>query len=302
MRENQWATGVLAMVVAGVVLLVGTGCGADTEAEPTETVTVDDTITVSGTADETPSLTYEKPYPYSEPTTTVVWEGEGEPIDAGEPILLRMYAEDASNGEVVRDDHVSVPAAYLVTEEAIGGQLVEAIVGKPTGSRVQLVSQSQDRTLITVVDIVSATATGEQREPEDGLPHVTYADNGAPQVEIPKKVKAPQELNVQQLRTGRRKQVQANAQVVLQVHGVAWSTGDVFDSTWGDGKTPVTVTVGADEVIEGLDDTLVGVPVGSQLLVVVPPTLGFGAVEGHALAKETLVYVIDVLAASDIRE
>lgn len=86
------------------------------------------------------------------------------------------------------------------------------------------------------------------------------------------------------------------------MHGVAWSTGDVFDSTWGDGKTPVTVTVGADEVIEGLDDTLVGVPVGSQLLVVVPPTLGFGAVEGHALAKETLVYVIDVLAASDIRE
>ncbi|WP_051197185.1 FKBP-type peptidyl-prolyl cis-trans isomerase [Jonesia quinghaiensis] len=293
----------VALVLTSALLLTAGACSQEAEPEPeASTQTVDDTITVQGTADEAPTLTYEKPYPYSEPTTEVIWKGEGTPVEADQPILLQVYAEDGDTGEVVRDDHVSVPAAYMVTEEEIGGQLYEALVGQNTGSRVRLVSHKDKQTLITVVDIVSVTAAGEAREAEEGQPQVTYGDHGAPTITIPKDTTAPTELHVQQLRTGRRKQVQANAQVVLQVHAVAWSTGEVFETTWGDGKKPTTVTVGTDELIEGLDQTLVGVPVGSQLLIVVPPVLGFGAMEGNELAEETLVYVIDVLAASDARE
>ncbi|WP_079077520.1 FKBP-type peptidyl-prolyl cis-trans isomerase [Streptomyces sp. Root369] len=48
-------------------------------------------------------------------------------------------------------------------------------------------------------------------------------------------------------------------------------------------------------VIQGWDTTLVGATVGSRLLLVVPPGLGYGAQARKGLpARSTLVYVVDI--------
>ena len=57
--------------------------------------------------------------------------------------------------------------------------------------------------------------------------------------------------------------------------------------------------VGSAPVIDGWNEALIGQPVGSQILVVIPPEKGYGAqgsppsIPGDA----TLVFVIDILSA-----
>ncbi|OLT55205.1 hypothetical protein BJF88_07105 [Cellulosimicrobium sp. CUA-896] len=75
-----------------------------------------------------------------------------------------------------------------------------------------------------------------------------------------------------------------------------WSDGGVFDSTWTDGAAPSSVMIGIGEVIEGWEQGLLEQSVGSRVLLVVPPSLGYGGT-ASPLAEETLVYVVDILDA-----
>jgi peptidylprolyl isomerase len=71
-----------------------------------------------------------------------------------------------------------------------------------------------------------------------------------------------------------------------------------FDSSLGSG--PAQFQIGTGNVITGWDQGLVGQTVGSQILLVIPPDLGYGA-EGQPSAgiagTDTLVFVVDILAA-----
>ena len=52
-------------------------------------------------------------------------------------------------------------------------------------------------------------------------------------------------------------------------------------------------------IIDGWIKGLVGQTVGSQVLLVIPPDLAYGATEqGTIPANSTLVFVVDILAAS----
>ena len=57
-----------------------------------------------------------------------------------------------------------------------------------------------------------------------------------------------------------------------------------------------SIMVGVGQVIEGWDQGLVEQSVGSQIMLVVPPALGYGG-SSTPLADETLVYVVDILDA-----
>ncbi|MGO1333428.1 FKBP-type peptidyl-prolyl cis-trans isomerase, partial [Cellulosimicrobium funkei] len=91
-------------------------------------------------------------------------------------------------------------------------------------------------------------------------------------------------------------QVEVGQVVTVRYSGVRWSDGEVFDSTWTDGAAPLSVMIGIGEVIEGWEQGLLEQSVGSQVLLVVPPDLAYGAT-ANPLAGETLVYVVDILDA-----
>lgn len=280
----------------GVTLVVISGCAPEEIPEP-EPISTE--ITVAGTGDDVPTVTFEKPFPDVGTDTEVLWNSQGARVEDGEPVLLRLYAVNGATGEVERNDFESVPGAYRMDPNEIGTQMYEGLKDLGYGSRIKLVSPLEDTSLITIIDVFAAFSTGIPNTPESMMPTVTYGADQAPTIQIPKDLKAPQSLQVQQLKTGCGSQVNENDRVVLQFVGVGWSSGEIFDTTWGPKTLPVAVTVGADSLIQGLDETLVGVPIGSQLMVVVPPDLGFGP-SNNELAEETLVYVIDVLAASAI--
>ena len=78
--------------------------------------------------------------------------------------------------------------------------------------------------------------------------------------------------------------------------GVAFSTGEEFDSSWNRGQ-PLDFPVGAGMVIKGWDQGLLGMKVGGRRKLVIPPHLGYGdrGAGGAIKGGETLIFVVDLV-------
>ena len=79
-----------------------------------------------------------------------------------------------------------------------------------------------------------------------------------------------------------------------------WSSGTVFDSSCQRGARVHDFAIGAGQVIPGWDEGLVGQTVGSRVLLVIPPDKGYGSTgssDGSITGTDTLVFVVDILAA-----
>ena len=106
----------------------------------------------------------------------------------------------------------------------------------------------------------------------------------------------PADLTIFDLAEGDGATVAADATVTTHYVGVAWSTGEQFDSSWDRGEP---LTFGLRQVIAGWTDGIPGMRVGGRRLLVIPPEMGYGAAgAGGVIApNETLVFVIDLVGA-----
>ncbi|WP_198539283.1 FKBP-type peptidyl-prolyl cis-trans isomerase, partial [Streptomyces graminilatus] len=155
--------------------------------------------------------------------------------------------------------------------------------------------------LIWVVDPVGAAAIdakaeakGEQAASEPSLPKVESPSQKAAVITIPKGAKPPKGLEEQVLIKGSGKKVEAGQGLIAQYTGVKWEDGKKFDSSWDHGGA-TAFQIGTGSVVAGWDKGLVGKNVGDRVLLVIPPALGYGASPGSELAKNTLVFVVDIL-------
>jgi len=253
-------------------------------------------VRVAGNAWEPPSFSYDVPLTVTQPRLETVWEGVGPKVKDGDVVVLDTYAEDGRTRKVVANTFGSEPRAVRVDEKVLGTDLYRMVVGRTSGSRVLKVAESKGGPLVTTVDVLPGRAVGEKVAQSKGEPVVTRAADGAPTVKIPKGAKAPNELAVLPLVRGTGPQVEAGQLVTVQYTGVTWSDGKVVDTTWGAGKLPLTFRLGVGDVIEGWDQGLLELPVGSQVMLVVPPDLAYQGTSSK-LADQTLVFVVDILDA-----
>ena len=279
----------MVLVLAGALALVG--CAEEPD-EGTQ-------VRLLGDQDGVPVLEYAVPLVDARATIEVVWEGDGPVLAVGDPVLLDFYAESATDATVIGETYTSEPRAYRLTRAALGEELVDTLAGRRVGSRLLQVlpaGPDQPDPVISVLDLRPTRAWGEPVEPRADLPVVTLADDGTPQITVPPTA-PPVDLAIQPLLRGTGPQVSAGQVVTVQYRGVRWSDGAEFESTWGEDGLPAAFPIGVGSVIAGWDTGLVEQTVGSQVLLVVPPDLGYGGT-AHELAEETLVFVIDILAAS----
>ncbi|MGN3956385.1 FKBP-type peptidyl-prolyl cis-trans isomerase [Streptomyces sp. WAC8370] len=192
-----------------------------------------------------------------------------------------------------------------------------ALTGKKTGSRVEFsvpptwgygeqgneqAGIKGDDTLVFVVDIkdtfnAKSSARGKQVPQDDAaLPKVgTNTDGAAPSIEVPK-TDAPKRLVAQYVLEGDGAEVGAQDSVLVQYKGVLWDGGKEFDSTYA--RKQLT-SFSLQQVVKGWAQGLTGKKVGSRVLVVIPPDLGYGdnPPQGSDIKKDsTLVFSVDILA------
>ena len=91
----------------------------------------------------------------------------------------------------------------------------------------------------------------------------------------------------------------AKAGDTVQVHyvGVAYSTGEEFDTSWSRGA-PLEFRLGVGQVIAGWDQGVQGMRVGGRRQLIIPPRLAYGdRGAGRSIAPgETLIFVCDLVS------
>lgn len=146
----------------------------------------------------------------------------------------------------------------------------------------------------------SSPSRGQQAAPSTPtgpLPAVAGGFGEPPRVSFPAN-DPPATLQRQLLSTGSGPVVAPGDRIEVNYLGQIWN-GPVFDSSFDRGSTS-EFDIGVGAVIAGWDTGLVGVPVGSRVLLSVPPDQAYGSA-GNAQAgiggTDTLVFVIDIVAA-----
>ncbi|MEX0846496.1 MAG: FKBP-type peptidyl-prolyl cis-trans isomerase [Ilumatobacteraceae bacterium] len=116
-----------------------------------------------------------------------------------------------------------------------------------------------------------------------------------PEVEIPAEL--PTELVITDLVTGSGPEAVDGDTVVVHYVGVRSADGTEFDNSYDRGE-PITVTLGAGQVITGWDEGLVGVQQGTRRQLDIPSDLAYGsAPQGNVIqAGDALTFVVDVVA------
>lgn len=155
-----------------------------------------------------------------------------------------------------------------------------------------------------MVDVIGVpegnAAKGTATDP--GLAGVKVENPGgeaAPKFTTKTKEKAPKELVAKTVIKGAGPEVKTGQSILVQYAGKVWGSDVEFDSSWSRGGQPIMFQIGTGKVIKGWDQGLVGVPVGSRVLLSIPPDLGYGKAGSGDKIKgtDTLVFLVDVLAA-----
>ena len=121
--------------------------------------------------------------------------------------------------------------------------------------------------------------------------------NGEPSISGLDTYKSNGTLVAQTLIKGSGAAVKPSDTVTVQYKG--WLLGGdaskPFDSSWSRGG-PATFSL--SQVVKGWTNGLAGQTVGSQVLLVVPPSEGYGDTAQNGIpANSTLVFVVDILSA-----
>jgi peptidylprolyl isomerase len=107
----------------------------------------------------------------------------------------------------------------------------------------------------------------------------------------------PNQLEVKDLIVGTGPAAKAGDTVSVQYVGVAYSSKQIFDSSWSRGQ-PFQFVLGKGTVIPGWDEGgVVGMQVGGRRELIIPPNLAYGAQSpGSGIAaNDTLVFIVDLV-------
>ena len=283
-------------------------------------------VEVSGTFGEKPTVTFDAPLTAetTERTVSITGKPGGDVADTGDEVAIDFTLFNGTTGtELASTDYTgSSEQPFTVDEDLYLTGLVRTYACSKVGDRVVGVippgegfgaDGSTDlgvaggESLVFVADIIAVTAappappssaTGVPQDPTAGFPTVELGDDGAPTITIPDGA-PPAGLQLALLKKGDGDVVADGDTVTVQYMGMDWQTKTVFDASWTK-NGPVSFSTNG--VVDGFAQALIGQAVGSQVIVVIPPELGYGPSGGNPdagiAATDTIVFVIDILATS----
>ncbi len=287
------------------VLLVGllAACGGDGSATSTEGLP-----SVSGKYGTKPKITVDKG---SDPAkllqSEVLFKGGGPKVAVGDLLVADYLGEVYKSGKVFDNSYDRGAPSSFTLKNGQGGVIsgwVKSLKGVPVGSRVLLVAPPKEGygpqgnpqagikgtdSLVFVVDLIASYNSKSplpDSTPVTDLPATLPAVTGEadPTITIAKGTTPPTEPKTTVLATGLGADVVKGELGIVQFSAVGWS-GQALRSTWATG--PEGVAIGGEQ--PSPFDLLVGIPVGSRVLLELP------AQDGADPTKESVAVVVDIL-------
>ncbi|MFI5976008.1 FKBP-type peptidyl-prolyl cis-trans isomerase [Streptomyces sp. NPDC051452] len=248
--------------------------------------------------------------------------GSGRPVAENEFIQANYLGQIWDTGKVFDNSYDrGSPLLMQLAQGTIIDGWRYALLGKKIGSRIEIAvppaygygkaGQPQagikgTDTLVFVIDVVSSFNSGSSAKgkavPQNdaALPKVAVNTDGkVPKVTVPK-TDPPKKLVSEYVLEGDGPKLKAEQTVLCQFQGLVWESGKTFQQTYGTGRLSQFSIEQMQQTVKGLAQGLTGKKVGSRVLIVVPPELGYGdkPPSGGLIKKgSTLVFTVDILAA-----
>lgn len=327
--------GVSVRKIAALIVVVAlaaslTACTSQGEAAikgctPAKSGSVSDSIKVSANFGKSPKVTVHAPIKSVSTTQrTVIKVGTGAVALKGKKVTADFAIYNGTTGKELTStgfDGKTVPFTMDASKflpglvktlqcSRVGTRVVGIIppadAFKSSGSSSLGVGAKDD--MVFVADVVSVAApapaalkkaTGSIVPPTAGFPTVTFSATGDPQVKIPSGAQ-PTKLAEETLIQGKGAKVPANSNVIVNYQLVLWRTGKVVagNDTYASAQT---ATFNTGEVVQGFKQAIEGQAVGSRVVVIIPPALGYGTSGSPSAGikgTDDLVFVIDILGVS----
>lgn len=297
-----------------LALCVGlSACSSSSDAPKSAADTMNG-ISAKGKPGSKPEISFDTPLKVENQSHQVIQEGDGDVIQDGDRVCTRSIAIDSKNGKEINStwdeetpecsiviDKTSIPAYYDVFRgQKINTTIAIGIDDQQEGGQPGSGKDSQGSSYIMALTFVSKTkdlkrAEGEKvKDIPTDLPKISLSNTGKPSLDL-NNYKPTNTLVSQTLIKGKGAKVGEHQTVSANYTGWLASDGKQFDSSWDRGQAS---DFSLDQVVKGWQQGLAGQTVGSQVLVIVPPDLGYGDQEKSGIpANSTLIFVVDILAA-----
>lgn len=330
-RRNHIVSAIALMASLGLALA---GCGGSSSSASTSTESASSTesgsssssssststmsqlagITATGKPGKKPTISFHTPMTVQNNTYAVLQKGDGATIQPGDRVCSQGIAINAKDGsELMNTWTKNTPDCSLVVDSSSttdayykifkGAKINSTIAFGVNDSNSSGTSYILAMTLVSKTKALTrATGTTVKDIPSD-LPKVTLAKNGKPSLSL-NGYKPSGSLVAQTLIKGTGDKVTSTDTV--SAHYTGWyetkkGTLKQFDSSWDSGSAS---SFSLSSVVKGWTKGLTGQTVGSQVLLVIPPDLGYGSdaqkdSSGNVTipANSTLYFVVDILYA-----
>ncbi|WP_433224963.1 FKBP-type peptidyl-prolyl cis-trans isomerase [Microtetraspora malaysiensis] len=309
-------------VLAALPLIFAAACGTAQKSDSSASQAAASEIKVTGQVDQKPTLTFPTGKPPLTSSSKTIVEGKGDPAKEGDVLTAKVtvYSWDGKENKSPGSDYDQGKSEFVTVSPQLPKALYQALQGAKPGARVlaviakdnltedQVANAKQQGTDFTtssqvlVVDVLARApkaAQGPATDPGiEGVKVVNPGDEKAPTLTTKTKAKPPKDLVVKTVIEGKGPKVTADQTVLAHYTGKIWGTDKQFDSSWERGEPS---TFALNQVVKGWSQGLTGVPVGSRVLITIPPELGYGKEgnpQGGIKGTDTLVFVVDVLGAA----
>ena len=307
-----------------LVLLLGAtlvACGGDSGEEGSGSGSGSsalDSLTIEGEVGSSPEVTFDGEVQADEVEVEVIEEGDGEEVAAGDSVLTHIWIGNGFEQEKAFSTYdAETPQLFTVDEKMLSEFFIQGLEGQTIGSRVAVAASAETAfgeagnsqlgignkdAVVAVIDLLSAVPEGPEGEEQDApswAPSLV-GDEAAPTgLDFAGTPKPDDQLKSGYLIEGEGEPVEKGQTIVVDYLGQVYGGKKPFDESFS--AQPTSFQIGVGGVVKGWDQTLVGAPVGSRVIMAIPPELGYGE-QGNEQAgitgTDTLYFVVDVLAAS----
>ena len=320
-------------------LAVLTACGDDNPEEG-ETASGFDAVEVSGPVGEVPEVEWNALLEPGDTETEVVEEGDGAELADGDEVLVNLavsvdFSQDIAI-ETYGEDRTAValevgaePVEPTQIVDLLTGLIAEEVeAGMTLGTRIAFAVDAKEEFgdlalnlaglgignedgFVLVADLESTALEGPEgtKKPAPAWAPTIVSSDGVPTAltsdDLPKPDVKSKEVRSAVVVQGDGPEVAKGDLAIVDYLGQTWGGDKPFDGSYDKKREPLKVNVAGAEgpglsVIEGWSDALVGVPVGSRLLIEIPPAKGYGkqGQEPDIKGDSILYFVVDVLAAA----
>lgn len=305
------------LALGALTALTLTGCvpffGDDACERPATSPELAELISVSGEVGTEPTISAFTPIRTASLRTYELIEGVGTVItdpeqliitdlmlfrgQTGERLIGTPYDGDGSRVSNITHWANQLPGLGAALECAAEGSRILAVLSPDEIGETfqQGIGIADTESVIAVIDVRKVYLPRAQGSDVfntgRGLPSVMRAPDGRPGIVVPSGP-PPAELVTQVLIQGSGAAIASGDSFRVHYTGLTWAGRKVFDTSWGS----IPAQFQLEMLVPGVAEALEGQRVGSQVMIVVPPELGYGdEARANIPAGSTLVFVFDIL-------